>query len=153
MTGTGYKPKITVENGIVTYNGYGHANGGIMTSPHIGLVAEDGAEAIIPLSGKRRDRGLSLWKETGRMLGVQEYEEGGIAGKIPITSGGSSSITVHIGGVDIGGFNITVDGNGAPDDIVEIIRSNITGLTDEIAGELAEKLSAVFSNMPLKATE
>lgn len=130
-----------------------HANGGIMTSPHIGLVAEDGAEAIIPLSGKRRDRGLSLWKETGRMLGVQEYAEGGIAGKIPITSGGSSSITVDIGGVDIGGFNITVDGNGAPDDIVEIIRSNITGLTDEIAGELAEKLSAVFSNMPLKATE
>ena len=130
-----------------------HAEGGIMTSPHIGLVAEDGAEAIIPLSGKRRDRGLSLWKETGRMLGVQEYAEGGIAGKIPITNSGSSSITVDIGGVDIGGFNITVDGNGKPDDIVEIIRSNITGLTDEIAGELAEKLSAVFSNMPLKATE
>ena len=31
-----------------------HAEGGIMTRPHVGLVAEDGAEAIIPLSGKRR---------------------------------------------------------------------------------------------------
>ena len=37
-----------------------HAEGGIMTRPHLGLVAEDGAEAIIPLSGNRRQRGLDL---------------------------------------------------------------------------------------------
>ncbi len=57
-----------------------HAEGGIMTRPHLGLVAEDGAEAIIPLSGKRRKRGISLWEKAGKMLGVKPYAEGGIIG-------------------------------------------------------------------------
>ena len=57
-----------------------HAEGGIMTRPHLGLVAEDGAEAIIPLSGKRRKRGISLWEKAGKMLGVKPYAEGGIVG-------------------------------------------------------------------------
>lgn len=57
-----------------------HAEGGIMTSPHVGLVAEDGAEAIIPLSGKRRERGLSIWERAGELLGVKPYADGGIAG-------------------------------------------------------------------------
>jgi len=68
-------------------NGYSddgtkHANGGILTHPHFGLVAEDGAEAIIPLSGKRRSRGISLWERAGRLLGVRKYANGGIVGKI-----------------------------------------------------------------------
>jgi len=46
------------------------AEGGILTRPHIGLVAEDGPEAVIPLSGKRRDRGLELWREAGERLGA-----------------------------------------------------------------------------------
>ena len=37
-----------------------HANGGIFTSPHMGLVAEAGAEAIIPLSSGKRGRALDL---------------------------------------------------------------------------------------------
>ena len=66
-----------------------HAEGGIMTRPHLGLVAEDGAEAIIPLSGNRRERGLDLWERTGEMLGVKPYADGGIAG----ISGSKSGIT------------------------------------------------------------
>ncbi len=57
-----------------------HAEGGIMTRPHVGLVAEDGAEAIIPLSSKRRERGISLWEKAGQILGMKPYAEGGIAG-------------------------------------------------------------------------
>lgn len=64
-----------------------HAEGGIMTRPHMGLVAEDGAEAIIPLSGKRRERGIDLWEKTGKMLGVKPYAEGGIAGTGDTDSG------------------------------------------------------------------
>ena len=60
-----------------------------MTRPHLGLVAEDGAEAIIPLSGNRRERGLDLWERTGEMLGVKPYADGGIAGM----SGSKSGIT------------------------------------------------------------
>lgn len=57
-----------------------HAEGGIMTKPHVGLVAEDGVEAIIPLSRKRRGRGIRLWEKAGQMLGVKPYVEGGITG-------------------------------------------------------------------------
>ena len=47
-----------------------HATGGIMTSPHIGLVAEDGPEAIIPLGSKRRGRGVELLHKAAAALGV-----------------------------------------------------------------------------------
>ncbi len=47
-----------------------YALGGILTNPHLGLVAEDGPEAIIPLSPKRRKRAIDLWEKTGRELGV-----------------------------------------------------------------------------------
>lgn len=47
-----------------------HATGGIFDTPHMGLVAEDGAESIIPLSVSKRSRGLELWAETGQLLGV-----------------------------------------------------------------------------------
>lgn len=57
-----------------------HAEGGVLTRPHLGLVAEDGPEAIIPLSGKRRERGISLWEQAGELLGVRPYAEGGICG-------------------------------------------------------------------------
>lgn len=45
-----------------------HAVGGIMREPHIGLVAEAGPEAIIPLDGSEHAK--SIWKEAGRELGI-----------------------------------------------------------------------------------
>ena len=45
-----------------------HATGGIFSQPHIGLIAEAGREAIIPLT--KQDRGTQLWVEAGRELGV-----------------------------------------------------------------------------------
>lgn len=48
-----------------------HATGGIFTTPHYALFAEEaGGEAVIPLNGKRRDRAISLWQETGEKLGM-----------------------------------------------------------------------------------
>lgn len=129
------------------------ANGGILTGPEYALVGEDGAEAIIPLSSKRRERGLALWQKAGEMLGVSQHAEGGIIGAIPSISSsgnGSTVITVEVGGIVLGGINISSDIND-PEEIVEIIRENIAGLTDDIAYQLAEKLQAVFSNMPIKA--
>jgi tape measure domain-containing protein len=57
-----------------------HAAGGIFSSPHLGMVAEAGPEAIIPLSSKMRDRGIELWKQAGRFLGIAPHAEGGIFG-------------------------------------------------------------------------
>lgn len=45
----------------------GHATGGLFTSPHIGMVAEAGPEAIIPLNNSRRSR--DLWKKAGEAIG------------------------------------------------------------------------------------
>ncbi|MBQ3653609.1 MAG: hypothetical protein II954_04220, partial [Synergistaceae bacterium] len=47
-----------------------HAAGGIMTAPHVGLVAEAGPEAIIPLSDK--SRGIPLLMRAAEILGVSE---------------------------------------------------------------------------------
>ena len=41
-----------------------------MTRPHVGLVAEDGPEAIIPLGSKRRGRGIELLHRAAAALGV-----------------------------------------------------------------------------------
>ena len=143
-----------------------HAEGGIMTRPHLGLVAEDGAEAIIPLSGNRRERGLDLWKRTGEMLGVKPYAEGGIIGgnapeptatPMPVV-GGNVPVTSSAGGND-GGINVTiqsltveinVDGGSAqnPLELTAAIRENIRGMTDDIAYQLAEAIQQVYSNTP-----
>lgn len=136
-----------------------HAEGGIMTRPHIGLVAEDGAEAIIPLSGKRRNRGISLWQEAGERLGVKPYAEGGFAGDtaraVPATASGSATdsgtgISVTIQNVI---FEINVNGGNMPDTqaLVEMIRQNIRSLTDEIAYQLAVSIQQVYANKPTVA--
>gem|GEM_PF-2945812 len=45
-----------------------HATGGNFSQPHIGLVAEAGREAIIPL--ERQSQGTQLWFQAGRELGL-----------------------------------------------------------------------------------
>ena len=134
-----------------------HADGGIMTRPHQGLVAEDGAEAIIPLSGKRRRRGLSLWEQAGRMLGVKPYADGGMVGAIgtgvtplsPVPRGGGGiSVPVSIGSIT---FQVTIDGATDTESIMAMLKERAKDLTDEIAYNLAVSLQQVFANMPKTA--
>lgn len=66
-----------------------HATGGIFSRPHVGLVAEDGPEAIIPLGAKRRQRGLDLWLRAGAAMGVTPYANGGIVGNLGKLAGGA----------------------------------------------------------------
>ena len=47
-----------------------NARGNIINRPTLSWVGEDGPEAIIPLSQKYRDRGLSLWEEATKALGI-----------------------------------------------------------------------------------
>lgn len=143
-----------------------HATGGILTTPHLGLVAEDGPEAIIPLGSKRRSRGIALWEEAGALLGVQPYAEGGIVGglfgedvstspqplvpfsSVPEKSSGGAviSVPVTVNGVT---FHLHVDGSGDASDIIATVKEHLGELTDEIAGHIAKSLTQVFSNMPL----
>lgn len=49
-------------------NAVPHAKGGIFNQPHLGLVAEAGPEAIIPLDGSKN--GMRLWQQAGAMMGA-----------------------------------------------------------------------------------
>lgn len=80
--GGGGKSKKGVDSKVKKY-----AYGGIVNKPHFGIVGEDGEEAIIPLT--KRQRGLELWIEAGKRLGVLPFAEGGIVG-IPSPSRMSS---------------------------------------------------------------
>ncbi len=64
-TQTTVKKSVSEGGGITK-----HANGGIVTRTHVGMVGEAGPESIIPLSSARRGRGLALWQETGERLGI-----------------------------------------------------------------------------------
>lgn len=104
-----------------------HATGGIFTRPHRGLVAEAGPEAIIPLSGIHRQRGLNLWRQAGVALGA--------------TAGGAG---VNVGGVTV---NITVDGAHAT--LVDALNSQSEEIKEAIAGVLYAALSESFQNQPI----
>lgn len=124
-----------------------HAEGGLFGSPHLGLVAEDGPEAIIPLGSKRRGRGLDLWMQAGEALGVKAYADGGMAGNIPIASSdsdsgsGKTNIIMNMSPT----FNI----NSASDNELQSIKEKLLSLVDEVSAELAERISDVHSNAPI----
>lgn len=150
-----------------------NADGSIVNGRILSWVGEDGPEAIIPLGSKRRQRGIDLWLQAGRMMGVSEYADGGIIG----TAGSGrawqsgdaaeddgeadSSMPVQIGNENegTGGTEIKVDvqlnptfqvtGSGNDEDVIRIIQSHLKEMADEIGGEIASNLEAIFSNMPL----
>ena len=77
-----------------------HADGGIFNSPHMGIVAEDGAEAIIPLSAGKKNRALDL---LGKIAG--NFVDISAAQALPM--GGASTVNnttdtrVNVGTVNI----------------------------------------------------
>lgn len=71
-----------------------YARGGFITRPTMALMGEDGNEAVIPLSGKHRDRAISLWERVGELIsapGIYNASSGSSSGS---TSGSSSSSTL-----------------------------------------------------------
>ncbi|BAH06762.1 hypothetical protein CKR_1711 [Clostridium kluyveri NBRC 12016] len=72
------------------------ANGGIVNGPEVTLIGEAGTEAVIPLSSSRRNRGLSLWQQAGRMLGVRMFANGGIVGGGSTGTGKVAKATANI---------------------------------------------------------
>lgn len=68
------------------------ADGGIVNEPlggakiykpasqyRIFAEPQTGGEVFIPLSASKRKRSLQIWRETGRLLGAQEFADGGIS--------------------------------------------------------------------------
>lgn len=149
------------------------AEGGFVNGAQLSWIGEDGPEAVIPLGRKRRARGLSLWKQTGKLLGIGRYAEGAILGadlrmggthqkppmviwdmgteeqdalemvKVPEDPGKQVSMKIEISP----NFQIEVEQGNA----VEAVRAKMYELTDDICANMANKLAAVFSNTPQEA--
>lgn len=122
-----------------------HAYGGIFSAPHIGMVAERGPEAIIPLSPNMRSRGLSLWMQAGHMLGVFS---GGSTPNVPVSIPSSSSVNVTLQVSPQYSVTVTVSN---PDEVAQMLRANHRQLAEELANMLAEAIEDVWSNMPVTA--
>ena len=136
----------------------GHAWGGIMNSPHMAMVAEDGAEAIIPLSPSKRARGMDLWMAAGQMMGVQPYADGDIVGQTDSQSVSTSTAAYASRGEN--SFEISVNlspefviqsgGNVDENGILALLHEHIREMADDISDELADNLAKIFANMPIK---
>lgn len=138
----------------VTASIAGNAEGSIVSGPLLSWVGEDGPEAIIPLGSKRRDRGMDLWLQAGRALGVKEYADGGMIGDVPLSGGSSDSTSGDSSGSGDKGqvvinmnpvFNI--NGNSG-NDTVNTIKEKLKELINEMSGELATRLLESYANMP-----
>lgn len=57
----------------------GHADGGIFYTPHVAAFAEDGPEAVVPLSAARRTQGIEIWREAGQLLGASNQIRGNMS--------------------------------------------------------------------------
>jgi hypothetical protein len=110
IPGLGFRPMPTIP---------ANANGGIYSSPTFGVWAEDGDEAIIPLSPDKRGRGLGLWGEAGRRLGVEYFADGAIAAR------GSPPAAAAAGGGAGGGDDYSV--TFAPGSVVFSVGAAATG--------------------------
>jgi hypothetical protein len=115
-----------------------HALGGILTRPHLGLVAEAGPEAVIPLATRLRPRALNLWQEAGRRLGVQQFEYGGFTAPVAVAGAGMGAPTV----------NLNFDLAGLVGQITVHAHEDLDQSADQIAAVIAAKLKAIFYNLP-----
>lgn len=154
--------------GTATVSASIHANGGFVDGPELSWIGEDGPEAIIPLGAKRRGRGIELWNQVGDILGIPQHADGGI---FAVTGGNS---TTYIGvkededspteeskigvAVDSGKNNVTVSVNLSPEfkisgenpeGIMQMIKSQLKEMVDELSNEIAEQLMDNFSNTPV----
>lgn len=135
----------------VTASIAGNAEGSIITGPLLSWVGEDGPEAIIPLGSKRRDRGMDLWLQAGRALGVKEYADGGMIGDVPLSGGSSDSTSGDSSGSGDKGqvvINMNPVFNINGNDTVNTIKEKLKELINEMSGELATRLLESYANMP-----
>ena len=146
-------PKVTVSPSYVDTKGAPYkqnANGSIINSKTLSWIGEEGPEAIIPLVPGRRARGLKLWEEAGRRLGVTYHANGGIIGgggepvQVGGDGGGSQKVEINMGGVTI---EIKADGNKS---MLQNIEDQEQAIAEKVAEIFKNVLSAQFANTPLK---
>ncbi len=144
------------------------AEGGFTQGPELTWIGEDGEEAIIPLSGKYRKRGLELYEKVGRYLGIGYHAEGGVfgsasgdTGPVFFDTGTTRSAASVSGGMSAAsGISMTVqvsanpetrihvNGGSSMEEIMTRLRQTFEGMTDQLLADIARKIMIVFENMP-----
>lgn len=131
-------------DGSGTLNVSAHAIGGIFDQPHVGLVAEAGPEAIIPLDGSQN--AYDLWQQAGERLGMfdQQPLSVGVSPSMAINSSSehtetrndNRTININLNG----NGNISVNSNMSKNDVVNILADNVKDiLLDIISNEVMEE--------------
>ncbi|MBR1602336.1 MAG: phage tail tape measure protein [Synergistaceae bacterium] len=113
-----------------------HATGGIFSTPHFGLVAEAGTEAIIPLEDK--SRGVPLWLAAGEQMGLE------LAGQANIANSRSYASTQNVNKPEYH-FSITVNSTaeGGQTGRSESLELSIKRAIDAAMREAAEREAMV----------
>ncbi|SFH21149.1 Phage tail tape-measure protein, controls tail length [Desulfotomaculum arcticum] len=119
-----------------------HAFGGILTRPHLGLVAEAGPEAIIPLSPTKRDRAFRLWQQAGEVIGVKQYAMGGFSGTVPSPMPATDAVS---GAPKI---YLNFDLAGLVGQIIVNSKEELDGIVEQVASEIVKKLKSILNNIP-----
>lgn len=112
-----------------------HADGGIFSTPHIALFAEEGPEAVIPLNGSRN--AIDLWQKTGELMGM----DGLTGGSEPIAADIEEAAYYGAGGMTMQiEYSPTLQFYGetlSKEDVQEIVESD-----EERFAELMERYLA-----------
>ena len=103
-----------------------HAEGGIFSQPHYALFAEDGAEAVIPLSSKYRSEALPIFMQTAGILGFNLSDA--------ITSQTSITSIPSIGSVQLPQINTGLDkqDSSGSDSIRDGIEEALFGVINQL---------------------
>lgn len=133
-----------------------NAAGGYIGSKTLSWLAEEGTpEMVIPLGSHRRGRAISLWQQTGEMLGItpQRNALGGIVGA-DIHSGSDSSMSYRFAGIgtiqiNMGGITFQINTGGDSADILAAIKAQKDAICEVLTEALYEALVKQFENMPL----
>ena len=106
-----------------------HAEGGIFSQPHYALFAEDGAEAVIPLSSKYRSKALPIFMQTAGILGFNLSDA--------ITSQTSITSIPSIGSVQLPQINTGLDkqDSSGSDSIRDGIEEALFGVINQLISQ------------------
>ena len=117
------------------FRGTGYANGGLVTKP--GFIGEEEKEMVIPLAANKRKRGISLWEQTGQMLGVSLPSYTPDNSAVSVGSNGDVSETNTYSPV----FNLTINGSTDTRSQARQVKQWIQEAMDEMFDSMNRKVS------------
>ena len=114
------------------YQGHGYANGGLVTKT--GLIAEKNKpEMVIPTDPNKRKRSLSLWQQTGNMLGVHTAT---YSPDSDVSTQGTANKTENNTYAPV--FNLTISGTNDDRSTARKVKKWVTEAMEEVFEGLSE---------------